>query len=92
MQPKSSRVIVLFAVVMLVTLLVLITTSATQANSSHVGSVLDQRLQQATPSPTDSDASVAGSTDGIMWMGILIALIVLVPMLLSRTLWARQTQ
>ena len=49
-----------------------------------------RKAYDITPTPTDADASVPGSTDGIMWMGVVIALIVLVPMLTTRALWARQ--
>ncbi len=49
--------------------------------------------QPATPAspsftPTPQDASVIGSTDGIVWMGIFILLIVLIPLLAERRVWA----
>jgi len=45
---------------------------------------------QITPSPQpEVDHSEVGSTDGIMIMGGVIALIVIVPILLKRKSWAR---
>jgi hypothetical protein len=83
--------IVFVAVVTFTTLLVLVTSVSSLARSSLSDQPDVVRSQQITPTPTDPDASVAGSTDGIMWMGIVIALIVLIPMLTSRVLWARPT-
>jgi hypothetical protein len=88
---KSAPIIGLVAVVSLTALLVLATSVSSLARSSVSGQPDVARSQQITPTPTDADASVAGSTGGIMWMGIVIALIVLLPMLTSRFLWARHT-
>ena len=41
-------------------------------------------MQTASPTPTGGDTSQIGSTDGIVWMGILIVLIVLTPVLLRK--------
>jgi hypothetical protein len=43
--------------------------------------------QEITPTPAETDRSVPGSTDAIMWMGVAIAAIVLLPLLTHRTLW-----
>jgi hypothetical protein len=42
---------------------------------------------QTTPTPQPKDLSKVGSTDGIAAMGILIALIILIPLLLRRKSW-----
>jgi hypothetical protein len=42
---------------------------------------------QLTSTPPPPDLSEVGSTDGIVTMGILIALIILVPILLRRKAW-----
>lgn len=42
---------------------------------------------QPTSTPQPADLSEVGSTDGIVIMGILIALIILVPILLRRKSW-----
>lgn len=42
---------------------------------------------QSTSTPQPQDISEIGSTDGIVIMGILIALIVIVPILLQRRSW-----
>jgi len=45
------------------------------------------RFMQATSTPGPADLSTVGSTDGIVTMGILIALIVIIPILLRRQSW-----
>ena len=91
MRRKPSFISMLFAIVVLATLFLLVTSISSFANTDAPGPLAPSHLQQTTPTPTDSDASVAGSTDGIVWMGIVIALIVLVPMLVTRLTWSRQT-
>ncbi len=43
----------------------------------------------ATPTPVASAASRAGSTNGLMLMGLVIVVIVLVPILLRRSMWTK---
>lgn len=42
---------------------------------------------QTTPTPQPKDLSKVGSTDGITALGILIALIIIIPILLRRKFW-----
>jgi hypothetical protein len=42
---------------------------------------------QPTPTPQPEDLTRIGSTDGIVTMGILIALIVIIPIFLRRNSW-----
>ena len=42
---------------------------------------------QPTSTPKPKDLSEIGSTDGIVFMGILIALIIIIPILLRRKSW-----
>lgn len=42
---------------------------------------------QPTTTPQPKDNSVIGSTDGIIAMGIIIALIIIIPILLQRKTW-----
>ncbi|HEX9331078.1 MAG TPA: hypothetical protein VF896_04255 [Anaerolineales bacterium] len=44
-------------------------------------------LLQPTTTPQPKDHSVIGSTDGIIAMGIIIALIIIIPILLQRKFW-----
>jgi hypothetical protein len=44
-------------------------------------------IMQPTSTPPSQDLSEIGSTDGIVTMGILIALIVIVPIFLRRKSW-----
>jgi len=79
-----------FAVVLLATLLVLVTSVSTLARSPIPYAALQRQQQVITPTPAESGDSIAGSTDGIVWMGMAIAAVVILPVLLSRALWARQ--
>jgi len=45
--------------------------------------------QAATPTPVPGALSRAGSTDGIMVMGVVVVVIVLVPILLRRSMWTK---
>jgi hypothetical protein len=45
--------------------------------------------QAATPTPVSGAVSRAGSTDGIMVMGVIIVIIVLLPILFKRSLWTK---
>ena len=91
MLSRSASIIILVAIVMLAILLVLVTSISSLANAATYAPPAAVHPQQNTPTPIEADRSVAGSTDGIVWMGIVIALIVMVPMLLNRAMWARQT-
>lgn len=44
-------------------------------------------LLQPTKTPQPKDISVIGSTDGIVMMGFVIALIIIIPILLQRKSW-----
>jgi hypothetical protein len=65
----------------------LVSSFSSFAQPAGVGSQSAAVPQQITPTPTD--ASVAGSTDSIMWMGLLIVAIVLLPILLNRATWRK---
>ncbi len=43
----------------------------------------------ATPTPTAANRSVPGSTDGLVIMSFVIALIIVIPILLQRSLWGK---
>ncbi len=45
--------------------------------------------QASTPTPIPEAVSQAGSTDGIMLMGVVIVLIVLLPILFRRSTWTK---
>jgi hypothetical protein len=45
--------------------------------------------QAATPGPVSGAVSRAGSTDGILAMGVVIVIIVLIPILIRRNLWTK---
>lgn len=71
----------------LVTVLALVTSFSSHAQRTSPGPELVHNLQEITPTPDDTDRSVPGSTDGIIWMGVAIAAIILLPLLTHRALW-----
>jgi hypothetical protein len=90
----------LYPVLMVLTgiILALISALASGANVSAISepdlrfypNVMMATLYQATtPTPVAGDVSRAGSTDGIMVMGVVIVIIVLVPILLRRSMWTK---
>jgi hypothetical protein len=46
-------------------------------------------VQASTPTPVVGAVSRAGSTDGIMLLGVIIVIIVLVPILINRNTWTK---
>ena len=58
--------------------------SAPPPMNADIGAVI---FMQPTSTPQPRDLSEIGSTDGIVIMGVLIALIVIVPILLRRKSW-----
>jgi len=74
----------IFALLMLFALVTSFSSLALRANQ---GAGIVHNPQQITPTPEDTERSVPGSTDGIIWMGIVIAAIVLLPLLTRRALW-----
>ena len=61
-----------------------LTYSAPPAVQGDFGAAL---FQQPTATPPPQDLSVVGSTDGIVAMGFLIALIIIIPILIRRKTW-----
>lgn len=55
---------------------------STQANFGSAAFFL-----QPTPTPEPEDLSIIGSTDGIIVMGFIIALIIIIPILVRRKSW-----
>jgi hypothetical protein len=60
--------------------------STTPGLEGDFGAAVIFRMQP-TVTPPSQDLSEIGSTDGIVTMGILIALIVIIPILLRREAW-----
>jgi hypothetical protein len=85
---KSQTRLVLFGTLIALTVAVALTVSAPSGsfgNASHAAA--SAALQETTPTPTQTPASEAGSTDGIMWMGVAIIVIILLPILTRRATW-----
>lgn len=84
--PRLSLAIILtiFALAAVIALVTSVSSLAMRGNSEPA---IMHNPQEITPTPAETDRSVPGSTDAIMWMGVAIAAIVLLPLLTHRTLW-----
>jgi len=61
--------------------------SSSKPPASYGNSAAAAFFFQTTPTPQPKDLSKIGSTDGIVAMGIIIALIIVIPILLRRKSW-----
>ena len=87
MMKKFVRPIITLGIGFLLALLsAALTYSTPPAMEGTIGDAAFFRMQP-TPTPSPNDLSEIGSTDGIVIMGILIALIIIVPILLQRKSW-----
>ena len=78
---------VILTILALATVIALVTSVSSLAMHSGSGPGIVHNPLEITPTPEAIDRSVPGSTDGIMWMGVAIAAIVLLPLLMHRSLW-----
>jgi hypothetical protein len=83
---RLSHTIIL-TIFALATGIALVTSVSSLAMRANTEPAIVHNPQEITPTPEEVDLSVPGSTDGIMWMGVAIAVIVLLPLLTHRTLW-----
>jgi hypothetical protein len=88
---KYFRTILILVLAFLLALLMAAFTQALAAQSSPPGKDSAAAfLFQTTATPQLEDKSEIGSTDGIVVMGGMIALIVVLPILVRRKYWMRQ--
>jgi hypothetical protein len=78
---------VILTILALATVIALVTSVSSLAMPAESERAIVHNPQGVTPTPEETDLSVPGSTDGIMWMGVAIAAIVLLPLLAHRRLW-----
>jgi hypothetical protein len=80
-----------FALAALLGIVLLVFAMTSAAATFGVGSPVAQATagpqQDSTPTPAGAPVSVVGSTDSIMWMGIVIVLIALLPLLTRPSFW-----
>ena len=90
MRGSKTSVIIFLSLVALAVAFALVTSISTLAMTS--APVAERALgpQDITPTPAESDASQAGSTDAIVWMGILITTIIALPLISNRLFWKPQ--
>jgi hypothetical protein len=72
-----------------IVLLVFVMTSAASAFGfgGRAGQTTAGPQQDITPTPAETPTSIVGSTDSIMWMGVVIVLIALIPLLTRSSFW-----
>ena len=83
---RIQRLIITLGIGSLLALCSAAITYSTPAMGGTLGAGTFLVLQTTAP-PQQKDLSVIGSTDGIVVMGVLIALIILVPIMLRRASW-----
>ena len=69
--------------------LVLVALGALIASTPHLQAGAAPAGPGATPTPAPQPVSVAGSTDWIVLMGVIIVLIVILPIIFRRRTWAK---
>jgi hypothetical protein len=84
---KRGSIAVVLVMISLAIVVALVSAVASLAQPAGAASLLARNPQQVTATPDGDDGSVAGSTDTIMWMGLIIVSIVLAPILLNWAMW-----
>ena len=87
MQKRSKGIAIPFVLALVVVALALSNSAIGAGIHGTSRAVAASPHQGATPTPGAAPRSDAGSTDGIMWMGVAIVVIVLLPVLTRRSLW-----
>jgi hypothetical protein len=83
--PARFALAALLGIVLLV--LAMTTTASTFGFGSQASPTIAGPQQDNTPTPAEAPTSVVGSTDSIMWMGLAIVLIALLPLLTRSSFW-----
>jgi len=87
LMKRFIRPAILISVSILIALISAAVTYTTKISGAGYTSTAAYFLQAPPTPPVDEDRSVVGSTDGIVVMGGVIALIVLVPILVKYKSW-----
>jgi ABC-type Fe3+-siderophore transport system permease subunit len=87
----TTTIVIILAVIAVAIAFALLTTISTLALPDGRHPEISANLQEITPTPTETTLSQAGSTDGIMWMGVIITTIVILPLVANRVLWQKQS-
>ncbi len=88
---KFTKFFVIIIPALLLALLVTVFTQSLASRASQAQADTNASfLFQVTATPQPDDQSEIGSTDGIVIMGGVIALIVILPILARRRYWVRQ--
>jgi amino acid transporter len=86
----TTPIAIFLAVVALTIAFALVTSISSLALPARPPADTIGDLPDTTPTPAEAPLSTAGSTDGIVWMGVVIAVIVVLPLLATRALWHTQ--
>lgn len=84
---RLIRPVILVSISLLIALFSAAVTYTAKISSSSYSTTAALFFQSTPTPPVEEDRSVVGSTDGIVVMGGVIALIVLVPVLVKRKSW-----
>lgn len=87
-MPKRSLVSNAPIIVAVLLLALAISAAVSSGPGARVpGAAINPHSQAVTPAPAETEISQAGSTDRIMWMGLVIAAIILLPILITGSTW-----
>lgn len=86
---RLIRPVTIIIISLLIALFSAAVTYTTKISGSNYSTTAALFLQTTPTPPVEKDHSVIGSTDGIVVMGAIIALIVLVPIIVQRKSWVR---
>lgn len=82
MRTRPRRILLLVFMLAAVGVLAVLNSGSSFALRSPTPLEAASRLQIITPTPTAEEGSTAGSTNGILWMGVVIVVIILLPIFL----------
>ena len=78
--------VLVFTAVGLLTVLSSLSGSALQSSPTMAPA---SKLGPVTATPIPSAGSVPGSTDGIIWLGVVIALVIVLPLIFTKSFWTK---
>jgi hypothetical protein len=87
MHKTSARFAVAILLGIALLMFAMTSAAATFGFGGRAGPAISSPQQEATPTPVGGPTSVVGSTDSIMWMGLAIVLIALLPLLTRPSFW-----
>lgn len=87
-KKRTGRILALAVLALVIALALANSASIPAAHNTPVpGTATATPTQIATPTIAETPVSQAGSTDAIMWMGLVIVAIILIPIVFTKATW-----